>query len=219
MPSQTETLRLYTALALYQEDWSGQLFVNLGLNETGQALALAALAAGAATLCLEPDSKQFREANRAGCLTFSVTTLDEALRALKNELRQGRAITIGLAGTPSRWLQEMVERGILPAAITASQSLSEQEQATLQTLQQWGAQPLHASGLIAIDDASRNIDVHAKAVIEEDVAETLQERRSNDETFRTQLSDALPHALQQRWLNTASTLFPRALNRAYWRSR
>lgn len=218
MPSQTQTLRLYTVLALHRTDWSGQLLLHIGLNEAGRVLALASLAAGAAALILEPDTKQLREASRAGCLTFSVTTLDEALRALKNEVRQGRAINIGLAGDPTQWLNEMVERGILPTAITASQLPTQAEQTALQTLQQWGANPLHANGLIAINALSHNIEVQPQAVIAEGIAETLQERRSNDEVLRKQLANELPQALQERWLATAPTLFPRALTRAYWRN-
>lgn len=215
MPSQTETLRLYTALALHRADWSGQLLLHIGLNETGRALALASLAAGAATLILEADSKHLREANREGCLTFSVTTLDEALRALKNEIRQGRAITLGLAGDPTPWLNGMVERGILPTAITGSQSLTDAQQAPLQTLQQWSAQALHTDGLLAINATSHNLEVKSQAIIAEDIAETLQQRREQDAVLHAQSSNAL----QQRWLTTAPTLFPRALTRAYWRSR
>lgn len=217
MPSQTQTLRLYTALALHRADWSGHLHLHIGLNETGRALALASLAAGAAALILESDGKLLREATREGCLTFTVTTLDEALRALKNEIRQGRAITIGLAGDPAHWLQEMVERGVLPTAITASQPLSDAEQVLLHTLQQWGALPLHEDGLTASNEASRNIEAHLNAVIAEDRAETLQQRRSNDELLRRQTANALPQPVQERWLTTAPTLFPRALTRAYWR--
>jgi len=218
MPSQTETLRLYTGLALHREDWSGQLLLHIGLNGTGRAFALASLAAGAAALFLEEDTAQLRHANREGCLTFSVTALDEALRALKNEIRQGRAITIGLTGDSAQWLQEMVERGLLPTAITASQQLTEAERASLRILQQWGAQPLRANGLVAMTETSQSIETQLQAVISEDTAITLQERRSKDETLRTQLTDDLPHSLQERWLATAPTLFPRALSRAYWRS-
>jgi urocanate hydratase len=215
MPLQSETLRLYTALALHRANWSGQLLLHIGLKETGRAVALASLVAGAAALILEEDPAQLREANREGCLTFTVTTLDEALRALKNEIRQGRAITIGLAGDPAQWLQEMVERGILPTAITASQPA---DQATLHTLNQWGAQTLHANGLIAISDSSQNIEVHSQAVIAEDTADSLQQRRTQDKALRKQPASELPQVLQERWLITAPTLFPRALIRAHWRN-
>lgn len=219
MPSQSQTLQLYTALSLHREVWAGQLLLHIGLNESGRELALASLAAGAAALFLEEDTQQLREANREGCLTFTVTTLDEALRALKNEIRQERAITIGLAGSAAQWLAEMVERGVLPTAITASRPLSGAEETSLQTLQQWGTHPLHASVLIAINQASHNIEAPLailQARIAEDIAATLQERRSKDDTLRAQLSNALPQSLQERWLNTAPTLFPRSLSRAYW---
>lgn len=219
MPSQRQTLRLYTALALHRADWSGQLLLHIGLNEAGRVLALASLAAGAAALILEPDSKQLREANREGCLTFSVTTLDEALRALKNEIRQERAITVGLAGDSVQWLKEMVERGILPTAITTSQQPTDVERTALHTLQEWGAQPLHGDTLTAFDDASKNIEEPLKslqAFIAEETSAIPQERRDNDLALSQRLAGGLPDALQQRWLNTAPTLFPRALIRAHW---
>ena len=219
MPSQSQTLRLYTALSLHRQDWAGQLLLHMGLNESGRELALASLAAGAAALFLEEETQQLREANREGCLTFTVTTLDEALRALKNEIRQKRAITIGLAGSSAQWLAEMVERGVLPNAITTSRPLTEAEQTSLQTLQQWGTQPLQASNLVAIDKRSHNIEAaltSLQARIAEDTASTLQDRRSKDDTLRAQLSNALPQSLQERWFETAPTLFPRSLSRAYW---
>jgi urocanate hydratase len=218
MPSQTQTLRLYTALALHRADWSGQLLLHFGLNDAGRALALASLAAGAAALFLEEDPAQLRQANREGCLTFTVTTLDEALRALKNEVRQGRAITIGLSGNAMQGLQQMVERGILPTALTASQALTESQQAALKTLQQWGAQPLHTSGLVPVNNTSQSIEVDVHAVIAEDTAETLQQRRNHDEALGQHPADAIPSAVQERWLATAPTLFPRSLIRVYWRN-
>lgn len=207
MPLQTETLRLFTVLQLHTEDWAGKLLLGLGLNEAGRTLALASLAAGAASLFLEPDAKQLREANREGCLTFAVTTLDEALRALKNEIRQGRGITIGLSGEPAQWLQEMVERGVLPYAIATSQQASERGAASLQTLQQWGSLPL-ATETQPLDSLSLHIA--------EDAAVTWQDRRMRDSELRNHLLQELPHPLQQRWFDTAPTLFPRSLSRAYW---
>ncbi|MEZ2346344.1 hypothetical protein [Terriglobus sp. RCC_193] len=210
MFSQTETLRFFTALQLHTADWSGKLLLGLGLDETGRTRALASLAAGAASLFLEADAKQLREANHQGCLTFAVTTLDEALRALKNEIRQGRGITVGLAGDPAQWLREMVERGFLPYAVLASEKPAEEETAWLQTLQQWGSLPLPIATL-QLDSLPLRIT--------EDTAATLQERRARDCELRNHLLRELPHPLQKRWFDTAPTLFPRSLSRAYWIAR
>lgn len=207
MPSQTETLRLYTALQLHTAGWAGKLLLGLGLDETGRTLALASLAAGAASLFLEPDTKQLREANREGCLTFAVTTLDEALRALKNEIRQGRGITIGLAGEPAQWLHEMVDRGVLPDAIATMPQPTEEASASLQILQEWGG--------LSIPTAASQID-SLSLHIAEDTAATLQDRRIRDNELRNHLLQTLPHSLQERWFDTAPTLFPRSLKRAYW---
>jgi urocanate hydratase len=111
---QAETLRRFTALRLMRERWGGVFVLGVGLTGNRRATALATLGVGAAGLFLEGDSAVLRAAMRDGCCSFVVTSLDEALRALKNELRQGRAITVGLGGEPARWLEEMVERGVVP---------------------------------------------------------------------------------------------------------
>lgn len=120
MPTQRDTLAVYTALIDREPHWQGKLLLSIGMDRT---LALAALAAGAATLILEDDASLLREARQD--VTFTVTTLDEALRALKNEIRQGRAITVALAGNAQHWLAEIRERGVQPyVAVTPQQFVS-----------------------------------------------------------------------------------------------
>ena len=109
IPTQRATLLAFAALTQQEPEWRGKLLLVIGMDRT---LALAALAAGAATLILEDDASLLREARQD--VTFTVTTLDEALRALKNEIRQGRAITVALAGNTQRWLAEIKERGVQP---------------------------------------------------------------------------------------------------------
>jgi hypothetical protein len=45
---------------------------------------------------------------------FVVNTLDEALRVLKNEIRQHRPLGVGLIAEVGSVLEEMAERGVLP---------------------------------------------------------------------------------------------------------
>jgi hypothetical protein len=45
---------------------------------------------------------------------FLVTSLDEALRILKNEIRKREAVAVCVAAAPRPWRCEMLERGVLP---------------------------------------------------------------------------------------------------------
>ena len=68
--------------------------------------------------------RSFDAAQREGCCTFNVTSLDEALRIVKNEVRQRHAISVGLRGDRAEaGLQQMVERGVQPQAFAASSRL------------------------------------------------------------------------------------------------
>ncbi len=76
--------------------------------------ATAARIAGAAALMIEPTADKARQATRAGHCDFLVKSLDEALRILKNELRQRASVAVCLWAEPSAILAECVERGVQP---------------------------------------------------------------------------------------------------------
>jgi urocanate hydratase len=116
--TQTRTLQTFTLLHQLSPNWAGFLILNINLNEQGTALALASNIAGAVCLTLEPDPALLRGAQRNGACDFIVNTLDEALRTMKNELRQRRPLSVGLEGNPETLLQEILERGVLPQAFT-----------------------------------------------------------------------------------------------------
>lgn len=181
---QHDTLCRYVALQGFEQDWPGTLLLCAGLD---RALALAALASGAATLILESDESALRQARQD--VTFTVTTLDEAVRALKNEIRQRRAITVALLGPSERWLHEVAERGILPDAIWAAETF------VSLTNYMW--------------PNVRRVPSAATLAVGEDAAESLKDRRTRD----AELCARLPQ--QRRWLEAAATLFPRDLTRLY----
>jgi urocanate hydratase len=219
--SQSETLRLFTALHLYQRSWAGKLLLGIGLNDTGRSFALASLIAGAALLVLEEDAVALRDATREGCATFTVTSLDEALRALKNEIRQGRAITVALGGSSERWLAEMTERGILPQALASTRDLSETETSSVATLQHWGALRFEGLGLLKtgeVDLAKLVGELEGNWRIINDTAATHTERRERDTSLldATTADHQVVTPIQQHWLRAVPTLFPRSVTRAYW---
>ena len=97
---------------LGRKDWAGALMVGCGLGPGGPALALAGNIAGAGCLAIEAQAAVCRAALRSGACDFVVNSVDEALRILKNEIRQRRPVSVGLAMEPNAALKELMERGV-----------------------------------------------------------------------------------------------------------
>ncbi len=83
-------------------------------DETVCRLLRAASIAGAASLAASADGAALRMAMRAGAIDFVVTTLDEALRILKNEIRKRQPVAVGVSAAPQDVVRAMVERGVQP---------------------------------------------------------------------------------------------------------
>lgn len=205
---QGEVLQLFTALLLIQPEWSGTFLLGVGLHAEGASLALASLAAGAASLWLEEDPARIKQANREGVLTFSVTSLDEALRALKNEVRKGTAITVGLSGAPDSHLREAVERGLQPAFLWGDIAQSE-GRSLLTALENSGASRLPPD---LLRDPGLSAYAASRTLIE-DMAEDLAARRHRD---RSLLADSVGDPILERWLRAAASIFPRERVRSLW---
>lgn len=92
----------------------GKLLLHADFNAEGIATALAASVAGAASLCVDGEAGRLRSGLRTGLIDFVVGNLDEALRILKNEVRRGVAISVGLGEDPAQALAAMIERGVQP---------------------------------------------------------------------------------------------------------
>ena len=116
---QLETMRLYRSLVNPQGEWGGKLVL---LTDAGSSAASAVSIAGGASLTLGCDSLVIKTAQRSGYLDFVVNSLDEAMRALKNEVRQKRSLSVGLIADISVTLAEMDERGIVPDARLGSEA-------------------------------------------------------------------------------------------------
>jgi len=99
-------------------DWErglgGKLLYAGDLDGVGSALVVAANIAGAATLTASAEIATQKRAIRDGVIDFLVTSLDEALRILKNELRKGETVAVCVSRAPDEIECEMVERGVLP---------------------------------------------------------------------------------------------------------
>lgn len=84
------------------------------LDEPSRALVIAANIAGAATLVATADPQAQKQAIREGVVDFLVTSLDEALRILKNEIRKRDRVAVCVALVPAAIESEMGERGVQP---------------------------------------------------------------------------------------------------------
>jgi hypothetical protein len=80
----------------------------------GRKLLFAANIAGAASLAASPDPAVQRQAIRDGVVDFLVTSLEEALRILKNEIRKRQAVSVCVAIAPHVLVEQMLDRGVLP---------------------------------------------------------------------------------------------------------
>ena len=105
------------ATELKRNDLSHQLVLCRPFSEDGAAEVIAASIAYAASLCLEPTALGVRHGTRIGAFDFVVTSLDEALRALKNEVRKGLSIAVCLQGEQNVIVSEMRDRGVQPDVI------------------------------------------------------------------------------------------------------
>jgi urocanate hydratase len=111
---QLDALRLYGRLIEVRDNWSGRLVLCCGTGCLANPIPVAVSIAGGATLAIDANAAALKSAMRNGELDFVVNSLDEALRTLKNEVRQHRPLSVGLISDTTTALSEMVERGVQP---------------------------------------------------------------------------------------------------------
>jgi urocanate hydratase len=99
-------------------DLSGKLIVSGGMGGMGGAQPLAATMAGAAFLGIDVDPERIKKRLKTGYCDFMVTTLDEALRILKNAVRRKENISVGLVGNCADIIPQLAERGAVPDILT-----------------------------------------------------------------------------------------------------
>lgn len=173
------------------------------------ALGLAVLARGGACLAVLADRETARAAAKLGSTDFTVDSLSEALRILKNEIRQRRAVSVGVVGDASAIAEEMVERGVQPQMVAVTrvggspwERLVERGAARFVGGAGWGL-PRLLTG----------------CTVESDEAETPKERRERDVrllAWGLAVEDSATGAMARQWLAAAPRLFPRDTARWYW---
>jgi hypothetical protein len=120
MPSVARVRAHYASLCAAAEaqfcvrSLAGRLLLIDGVAAEGDALLIAASIAGAASLVIETRMEAIRYCVRNGIVDFAVTTLSEALRILKNEVRKRQPIAVLLERQAADVLAEIVKRGVQP---------------------------------------------------------------------------------------------------------
>ncbi|HUB52441.1 MAG TPA: hypothetical protein VL986_09855 [Terracidiphilus sp.] len=122
----------------------GKLLCVGELDEAGRALTIAANIAGAATLATTANQTAGKQAMREGVADFVVTTLDEALRILKNQLRKREPVSVCVGKAPEIVVREMLARGVNPDLIAGGEA---GESAPLVRFVAYGAQRIETQPL------------------------------------------------------------------------
>ena len=104
----------HAAASNIEPSLGGKLLYTGELDAEGRALIVAANIAGAASLAATAEPAAQKQAIRDGVADFLVTSLDEALRILKNEIRKRETVAVCVAAAPDAVEREMLERGVLP---------------------------------------------------------------------------------------------------------
>jgi len=102
----------------FSSDLGGRLVVSGGLGGMGGAQPLAATLNGGAFLGVEVDAEKIKRRIRTGYCDICVNNLDEALRILKNAVRQKQAVSVGLIGNCAEVIPELARRGVVPDLLT-----------------------------------------------------------------------------------------------------
>jgi len=123
-PMIAEVDRLYAGLMLCagsdgESGAGGKLLYAGELDADGRALVVAGNIAGAASLAATADALAQKQAIRDGTADFLVTSLDEALRILKNQVRKHEAGAVCVALAPETVQRQMLEIGVLPDLLPA----------------------------------------------------------------------------------------------------
>jgi urocanate hydratase len=97
----------------------GKLLYAGELDAPGRAMVIAGNVAGCATISATADPAAQKQSIRDGVVDFLVNSLDEALRILKNEIRQHKSVAVCVGAASASIEREMMERGVQPDLVFA----------------------------------------------------------------------------------------------------
>lgn len=205
VPRQIAVYRKYlhlqsTAQERFSGTLAGRMVLSAGFGLPGSEWALATTIAGGVFLGIDPGPLALKAAVQSGACDFMVTTLDEALRVMKNELRKHTPLAAGLLGATLETLQAMVERGVQPDLIVDAISPGTTGESCRPALR-----PFEQRGAAILAEAALTPDRAAAETVW--TAANRQDLRRMD---RIAL-DLLPEEdrIRRRWLEQAAGCFDR----------
>jgi urocanate hydratase len=147
---------------------AGRWILTAGLGGMGGAQPLAATMAGFSMLAVECDESRIDFRLKTGYLDRKATSLDEALQLVEAACAGGRALSVGLLGNAADVYPALVQRGVLPDAVTDQTSAHDPRNGYLPsgwTLAQ--AAEARRSDPARIESAARgSMKVHVQAMLD-----------------------------------------------------
>ncbi|MFT4672928.1 MAG: urocanate hydratase, partial [Pseudohongiellaceae bacterium] len=145
----------------------GRWILTAGLGGMGGAQPLAATLAGACSINIECQESRIDFRIRTGYVDKKALSIDQAIQMLKEALKAGDVISIGLLGNAAELLPEMVRRGIRPDAVTDQTSAHDPSHGYLPigwTVEQWLEQQQNDKKEVAAQ-AKKSMAVHVEAML------------------------------------------------------
>lgn len=102
----------------FEGDLTGKWILTGGMGGMGGAQPLAGTMAGASILTVEVDEARINRRVKIGFCDVKVKQLDRALKLIKEHVKSGEPISIGLVGNAAEVFPEIYRRGILPDIVT-----------------------------------------------------------------------------------------------------
>jgi len=152
----------------YAGDLSGKWILTAGLGGMGGAQPLAATMAGASMLAIECQSDRINKRLETGYLDRRAETLDEALAMIEQSVADKAPISVGLPGNAAELLPELLERNVLPDALTDQTSAHDPANGYLPigwSVDEWLAQRATDPDAVAAA-AAKSMALHVKAMLE-----------------------------------------------------
>ena len=148
-------------------DLGGRWILTAGLGGMGGAQPLAATMAGASMLAVECQQDRIEKRLETGYLDRSTDDLEEALAWIEEARKTGNAVSVGLLGNAAEVFPGLLERGVLPDAVTDQTSAHDPVNGYLPlgwSVEEW--EERRGSDPNAVESAARaSMAVHVKAML------------------------------------------------------
>ncbi|MDH4054785.1 MAG: urocanate hydratase [Gammaproteobacteria bacterium] len=152
----------------FNGDLTGKWILTAGLGGMGGAQPLAASLAGACSLNIECQESRIDFRLKTGYLDHKASSLDEAMRMIREFTRSGDAKSVGLLGNAAELLPTMLAQGIRPDAVTDQTSAHDPAHGYLPigwTVEQWLRTQQSDKARVA-REAKKSMAIHVSAMLE-----------------------------------------------------